>query len=294
MKVSGFTFIKNGLSLGYPFLEAIESIDPLCDEIVINVGFDNNECTEDDGTYNFLTSKFEGFPKYKILKSYWNPESRKKGLILSEQTNIALKEITGDIGIYIQGDECIHEDDLEAIRAGMKKLYSHPNADAIVLNYHHFYGNTDIVKVTKKTYRNEIRIIRNNKGIISWLDAQGFRYSTNEKIRSIKINASIYHYGWARLEQVMIKKTEAFTKLYHGNDHQVENSGYSRIWGLRQFFGRHPKVMTKWIQENKNDVDILSLPLSLNFSDIRLILSDYFEYLSGVRIGEYKNYKLVD
>ena len=34
-RVSGFTFIKNGLSLGYPIKESIMSIEPLCDEIII-------------------------------------------------------------------------------------------------------------------------------------------------------------------------------------------------------------------------------------------------------------------
>ena len=35
--ISGFTFIKNGISLGYPFVESIQSIAPLCDEVVIMV-----------------------------------------------------------------------------------------------------------------------------------------------------------------------------------------------------------------------------------------------------------------
>ena len=38
MKVSAFTFIKNGQILGYPFLESIQSILPIVDEFVVNVG----------------------------------------------------------------------------------------------------------------------------------------------------------------------------------------------------------------------------------------------------------------
>ena len=38
MKVSAFTFIKNGQILGYPFLQSIQSILPIVDEFVINVG----------------------------------------------------------------------------------------------------------------------------------------------------------------------------------------------------------------------------------------------------------------
>ena len=98
--ISGFTFIKNGLSLGYPFKESIESIAPLCDEVVINVGFDDEDCEVDDGTYKYLLENFKD-PKFIFLKSYWNPESLSKGLVLSEQTNIALEKISGKYGLYI-------------------------------------------------------------------------------------------------------------------------------------------------------------------------------------------------
>lgn len=38
MKVSGFTFIRNGSSLGYPFIESIKSILPICDEFIVALG----------------------------------------------------------------------------------------------------------------------------------------------------------------------------------------------------------------------------------------------------------------
>ena len=38
MKVSAFTFIKNGQILGYPFIQSIQSVLPIVDEFVVNVG----------------------------------------------------------------------------------------------------------------------------------------------------------------------------------------------------------------------------------------------------------------
>ena len=35
MKVSGFTFLRNGQKLGYPFVESIRSVLPIVDEFVI-------------------------------------------------------------------------------------------------------------------------------------------------------------------------------------------------------------------------------------------------------------------
>ena len=43
MKVSAFTFIKNGQILGYPFLQSIQSILPIVDEFIINVGDSEDE-----------------------------------------------------------------------------------------------------------------------------------------------------------------------------------------------------------------------------------------------------------
>ncbi len=291
-KLSGFTFIKNGLSLGYPFLESVLSIEPICDEIVINVGFEDRECTKDDGTFKYLQENLKG-EKFIFIKSWWNPEKTKSGLILSEQTNIALSKISGDYGLYIQGDEGIHEDDHQHILDSISKLENNKNADALLFHYHHFFGSTEIEKVTKKTYRQELRVIRNGKGIKSWLDAQGFRYQDDSKVKCIRTPAYIYHYGWARSEQLMNKKTKAFSKLYHGKEYESKEFTYTRVWGLRRFHGTHPKVMKEWIESNKNEIDIMSLPLDLSIKDSRVIISDFIEYLTGLRLGEYQNYILV-
>jgi hypothetical protein len=288
---SGITFIKNGLTLGYPIAESIESIEPICDEIIINVGFDNPELTEDDGTWDYLTKKFSG-EKYIFLKSYWDPEKTSKGLILSEQTNIALAKATGKYCQYIQGDECLHEKDLDRIRAEVMLMEDDQSYDGLVFNYIHFYGNVNVQKVTKKTYRRELRLIRNNKGIKSWLDAQGFRNSDDSKVLCKQIDASVYHYGWARAEQVMAKKNVAFEKLYHGDKKDNNEFSYERVWGLVPFEDSHPFVMGEWINKNKNDLDILSLPYKWSIKDLRIILSDKFEYVTGIRLGEYTNFVL--
>ncbi len=38
MKVSGFTFLRNGQKLGYPFVAAIRSVLPIVDEFVVALG----------------------------------------------------------------------------------------------------------------------------------------------------------------------------------------------------------------------------------------------------------------
>ena len=45
MRVSGFTFIRNAIHYDYPIVEAIHSILPLCDEVVVAVGNSIAEAT---------------------------------------------------------------------------------------------------------------------------------------------------------------------------------------------------------------------------------------------------------
>lgn len=50
MKVVGFSFIRNALKYNYPVEEALRSILPLCDEIIVAVG--NSE----DNTRQLISS----------------------------------------------------------------------------------------------------------------------------------------------------------------------------------------------------------------------------------------------
>ncbi len=163
----------------------------------------------------------------------------------------------------------------------------------MVFNYTHFYGNVDIVKYTRNVYRREVRLFRNNIGVKSWLDAQGFKTIGNKKLNCIQTKASIFHYGCARKEAVMQKKVNSFGKLYHGKSHEDNSFTYKRIWGLQPFKGSHPSVMNKWITQNMNSLDIMNLKLDFKFRDLGLVFSDYVEKLTGYRLGEYKNYKML-
>jgi glycosyltransferase involved in cell wall biosynthesis len=260
------------------------------------VGFDDPSLLVDDGTYAYLKENLKG-EKFKFIKSWWDPSITKNGLILSQQTNIALSHCTGDYCQYIQGDECIHEDDLLDILAGIEGMEKDKSIDGLIFNYMHFYGNVDTYKYTRNLYRREVRLIRNHKGIKSWLDAQGFRNADDTKIRAKLIHARIFHYGWARAHQVMKKKVQVFDTFYHGADNTrhvgKKEFEYERNWGLRKFKRTHPKVMKNWILKNKNPVDLMSLPLTLDWNVPGLMFTDTIEAITGFRLGEYKNYKKI-
>ena len=103
MNMSGFTIIKNAVINDYPIVEAITSILPVVDEMIVLVG------KSDDDTLGLIRSI--GDPKIKIHESIWDPNLRKGGAVLAVETNkaFALIDPNSTWAFYIQGDEVVHE-----------------------------------------------------------------------------------------------------------------------------------------------------------------------------------------
>ena len=73
MKVSAFTFIRNGEILGYPFLQSIQSVLPIVDEFIINVG------ESEDDTLALVKSIANS--KIRIIESKWNETMQDRGYV---------------------------------------------------------------------------------------------------------------------------------------------------------------------------------------------------------------------
>jgi ribosomal protein S18 len=94
----------------------------------------------------------------------------------------------------------------------------------------------------------------------------------------------------------MQQKINKFVQLYHNDEWMKENVAkadefdYSNIDALSRFDGTHPKVMEERIKRInwKFDHDISKRNLSVKYKFKMLV-----EKLTGYRIFEYKNYKVL-
>ena len=154
MKVSAFTFIKNGQILGYPFVQSIQSVLPIVDEFIINVGE-----SEDDTLALIKSIESE---KIRIIQSKWNDSMRDRGFVYGQQKMIAQYNCTGDWAFYVEGDEVYHEKDLEKIQSSMQAHVNDQNVEALVFDFYHFYGNANSYISSPGWYRTEARIIKNS------------------------------------------------------------------------------------------------------------------------------------
>jgi hypothetical protein len=245
MRVSGFTIIRNGIKYFYPFREAILSILPLCDELIVNVG------DSEDKTYEAVKSIESD--KIKIIGRSWDMTLREGGKLLSVETNAALKECKGDWGVYIQADEVLHEKYLDIVMSAMRSNLNRDSVEALRFKYRHFYGSYDYYQDNYRNwYIKEIRVIKLNRGIISWGDAMSFRHENTSPVKPIDIDAEIYHYGWVKPPDTMMLKRIDFHKLYYNDEEILQTSDSSfkldDLGNLKKFEGTHPEVMKARIE----------------------------------------------
>lgn len=292
-RVSGFTFVRNGVRFAYPFRESILSLLPSVDEIIVNVG------KSDDGTLEVVRELAEEFSKIKVIESEWDDSLREGGKVLAQQTDIALSACTGKWAIYLQADEVLHEDDIVWILDSLRRAEADPSAEGLLFDYLHFYGSHGIVNWNPSAYRHEVRAVKLGKRIFSYGDAQGFRVreadGTERKLRVLRANARVYHYGWVRPPEEMRIKTEAMDRLYHADGGGTgDNYKYKRIYGLERFTGTHPMVMRDRVAATKDRLELLKQPLHFRVGDIRKVFSRWVERATGKRLFEYRNYQLLD
>jgi glycosyltransferase involved in cell wall biosynthesis len=179
--ISGFMIVKNVLKTGYPFVEAIASALPVCDEFLISEGY------SDDGTCEVIERMAKLNPKIKVFRYQW-PAARRFS-VLGEVTNTVRAKCSGDYIFSIQANEIVHEDSQEYIRA-MPEMC--PTAHTFSLPFLHLMGNYKF----SEEYR--LRFAKNMIGIIAIGDAYALgpskAFVRSEALRSLKSPRKLVRY----------------------------------------------------------------------------------------------------
>lgn len=290
MRVAGFTFVRNAVRFDYPVLESIRSLLPLCEVVVVAVG------RSDDGTRELIASLSD--PKLRLVDTVWDDSLREGGRVLAQETDKAFDALESgfDWCIYLQADEVLHEQDYPALQAAMNRWKNDPSTEGLLLKYRHFYGSYDFVGASRKWYRQEVRIVRQDAGIRSWRDAQGFRWRDGRQLRVRLVDAHVYHYGWVKPPEAQQRKQKQFHRLWHSDAKVGTMTGaaevyvYNETLPLRRFTGVHPAVMQGRIAAA--NWQFSTDPARSRWS-LKDRVSDWLERKTGWRPGEYRNFKLL-
>jgi hypothetical protein len=291
MKICGFTFVRNAVKYEYPVVESITSILPIVDEFIVSIG----NC--DDGTLQLIESI--GSPKIKIVHSTWDDSLKEGGRVLAVETDKALAHVAAeyDWAFYLQADEVVHEKYFDVILSAAKKYSDNEKVEGLLFKYVHFYGSYDYAGDSRRWYDHEIRLIKNNRNIVSYKDAQGFRTRQDKKLQVKEIDAEIYHYGWVRHPNKQYEKIVDFSGFWNGEGyappaHKEENQFdfLKDADSFELFKGTHPAVMQKRIAAK-------NWTANFDTSKKRFSLKDGILYriekLTGKRLFAYKNYTVI-
>ena len=286
MKVSGFTFLRNAKISGYPFVESIKSILPIVDEFVCVIGESIDETRQ-------MVEAIK-HPKIRIIDSVWNEKMCDRGFVYGQQKMMAQYNCSGDWAFYLEGDEVLHEDELDSIQSVMRDNLNDQKVEALYFDFYHFYGTADQIGVAG--YRKAPRIIRNS---IRTIAPDGLFWVVLEKNKKGRYptakyaGGSIYHYGHCRNTAKMNEKLRQVGK-YWGDEHgNFTGYGSIDIAELRPFKKTHPLIMAEWLSTDAETMFEQELGYKLSKRDIKNRVRFWIEKRFNVEISK-KHFRALD
>jgi len=152
--ISGFMIVKDVLKPGYPFVEAVASALPICDEFLISEGYST------DGTFEVVKRLSALNKKIRVFRQKW-PTS-KRSSVLAEVTNVIRKKCKFNYIFSIQANEIIHEESLDFIKFLPEMC---PEIHTFSFPYLHLVGNYKF----GEDFR--LRFSKNLEGVVATSDA---------------------------------------------------------------------------------------------------------------------------
>jgi glycosyltransferase involved in cell wall biosynthesis len=179
--ISGFMIVKDVLKQGYPFVEAIASALPICDEFLISDGYST------DGTYEVVKRISSLNPKVKVYRQKW--PDKKISTVLTDVTNELRSKCSFQYILSVQANEIIHEQSAPFIKA-LPTMF--PNLDTLSFPYTQFLNKYKFAEGFR------LRFAKNHPEIVAKDDAWTLGASTayiNTKIlRSFAHPRRLYYY----------------------------------------------------------------------------------------------------
>lgn len=290
MKISGFTIIKNAVINDYPVVEAICSILPVVDEMIVSIG------DSEDDTVRLIQSIASD--KIKIVYSVWDMNLHKGGEVLAVETNKAMQHISpeADWAFYIQGDEVVHEQYHAVILEAANKYKDEKRVEGLLFKYLHFYGTYDYIGDSRKWYNKEVRIIRNDKTITAFKDAQGFRRKA-KKLQVKPIDAWVYHYGWVKSPKQMFEKQKNVSSFWYESVaewNKLQKANFfdfnNHYDSLEKFTGVHPLVMEERIKRQNWHIE---MDTRRKYFSLKGRILYWLEKKTGIRFFDFQNYRII-
>ena len=186
MRLSLYTFVKNGLRGDFHLLAMLKHHLPLADEIVVHEGLST------DGSYEAIADLD---PKVKVFRSDWDAH---KGMDFAVRfKDAARRRCTGDWCILLDCDEFIAEWDFEPLRRRLETA----TEDLFPVELLNFYGNYKVFNANPDLFRwprRKVIVHRNRPDVEVYGDAPSVRLPGHEAVWDAPSLLKIHHFGFVR------------------------------------------------------------------------------------------------
>lgn len=248
MKLSGFSVVKNPISLDYCAIEMIHSLLPICDEVVIG------EMGSTDGTKEAMEEWSSRDPRIRLVPIRdWTLERNNRQWFVSA-LNETRQHLRFPMAIQLDADEVLGEDHAthSAIRYAVEKK------DAIALNRINFVRDPrSIIPQGECCGRYVVRV---GPSHLHWVSDEPHHRGEIPLLdmAHIEPQALIFHLGFLRHPQAFYKKARvvlgAFFDNYDPRLVKAEESGthpfaeFTWFNRLDAWNGYHPESVKVWLR----------------------------------------------
>ena len=201
MKLSIYTFVRNGIYLDYHVVEMLKHHLELADEIIVNEGYSSDKTFEKISNID---------PKIKIFRSRWEKSEDVNWYVRFKDE--ARRKCTGDWCILLDCDEFIPEWEFDEIRSYLTAA----KKDMVPVRLINFYGNYKVYhsKPEKVSWPSEKVVIhRNTDDVEVWGDGSNVRQQGSQCHKgSFDKYFNVHHFGFVRKASRLREKWRAQLK----------------------------------------------------------------------------------
>lgn len=250
MTLGGNVCIRNGFRLDYCWKEAVRSLLPICDKVIVC------DCDSDDGTREHIDEWCRHEPKLIPLNFPWKDP---KGDVTWWPTwvNYAREHLPTDMHIQLDADEVIHEDDYGAIKTAVAS-----KSILFCKRLNFWRDSRHLIPEGVCCGTKVLRIAPTNMPIPS---DYPFGPANDTVARAVESNIRIFHYGFLRERHAFFRKAREVQRIWvNSYDPRLEKAeSYDGEWSempgitgwedsLVDYNGSHPSAIRLWLEERQH------------------------------------------
>lgn len=249
--LSGIIPIADAFTMDYPIRECIQSMLPVCDEIVLA------DWNSTDGTTEFLKEWAGREPKIKVV--HYAPHEEPKGIpeYNLRWMNYARERVSYEMMLHMDADEILDDtpECHEAIARAVFHRYSYTfNRLNFWRDQHHlipdgYYLGRYVTRLGPSNY---------------WLPCDEPRHPGESRLRDDAQHDAalrIFHVGFLRKTDAFYAKARRILmRKFARYDHRLEatEAAGKPVWEsetdfadkLEEYTGRYPALMTEWLKQH--------------------------------------------